>query len=406
MATLQAKRIKDALAKVRRVGRIEEPVTIAGCEVTLQNLSPTELEDALHEIQDLEDVAYAHAYQMEQICRSIIEIDGQDLRDVDFVEDEVAAGQFVLEVVLANQAAAEALATQLRGQKLSPSIMPTEAGTKTVKLERHHWLRENVLKTWSREALGVTWRKFAEVLIKADAVTKNGVAFLVPDETVEDRYRRLLNDLQETEEELPDEFVAKILDDAGLIKKSRREELEAANERLREVPQEAPQAASAAPRTHPDVPPVVSEPSHEAAVKEADAQQAMASRKRLNEQGGSTIPVPTPPAETIAVSAGPRAKVPDQIRQAAMQNTQGITAVPPGTGIPTRAGRASEIAALEAQVDPAVVDRAVPPPTSRGNSEEIPELAHKAKTIDEQNLRSILDRPPVIGINPKFKPRF
>ncbi len=398
MATVQAKRIKDALQKVRRVGRIEEAVTIAGCEVTLQNLSPDEFEAALSAIEGLEDVAYAHAYQMEQVSRAILEVNGQDLREADYIEDEVPAGHYVLELVFPNKVAADTVAGKLREQKLNVTVTEvTDGAPKTVKVERHQWLQENLLKTWSREALTVAWRKFTEVLIKADAEAKKGVNFLVPDETAEEKYRRLLSELRETEDELPDELIHQVLGEAGLLKKSRQEELDAVNERLAQVQKPVPEVpAPAAPvvgERVPGGPPPV------------DVQQAMAARTPLNNQSGP-VPVPAPPAGSTPVSASPRAKVPDQVRRAAMQNTQGIQSRHAESGgIQTRRpNRAAEIAALEGQVDPTIADEtaAVMSPSA---PVPVTELSHRGEGIDERGFRSILDQPPAVGVNPKFHPR-
>lgn len=410
MATLQAKRIKDALQKVRRVGRIEEAVNIAGCDLVLQNLDPDEFEASLRETQGLEDVAFANAYQMEQVCRAIIEIDGQDLREADLIEDEVPAGSFVLELVMPNKAAAEAVAAKLREQKLNATVMEVDPSvTKTVKFERARWLRDNILKTWGREALTVAWRKFSEVLIKADEKAKTGVHFLIPDETAEEKYRRLLNDMREAEDELPNDLIHKLLDDAGLLKKAHREELDAVDARMSKVQEDKPaeaQQSPAAPVQKPATPPqpTPAPVTHTPPGEPPEAvRQAMEARQPMNQTAAE---VPTPPRGAVPVSAAPRVQVPAQIRQAAMQNTQGIaSAQQEGSGITTRrAGRANEIAALEGQLDPSLADdQAQVAAPSRGA--EVPELSHKGQGVDERGLKSIIDRPPVAGVNRKFQPR-
>lgn len=417
MATLQAKRIKDALQKVKKVGRIEESTTILGCEITLQNLSPPEFEAALTAIEGLEDVAYAHAYQLEQVSRSLVQIDGTDLRDVEYIEDEVPVGHYILELVLPNKAMAEQVAGKLREQKFNPTItQQPDGGTKTFKQERHKWLQENVLKDWGREAMTVAWRKFTEVLIKADESAKKGVSFLIPDETAEDKFRRLLNDLKETEGDLPDEMTNRILDEAGFMKKTVREVLDRASEQLGLLRTPVPSEEEASEPTAP-APPPAQPASHVAPAAPPEAvQQAMASRTRMNQQGAD-IPIPAQPVETIPVSATPRVKVPDQIRRAAMQNTQGVVGGPqpvpqvvsqaqePGGGISTRRqNRAAEIAALEAQADPTLLDQegvpAMGPPQA-----EVAELSHNVQPIDPKGFGSIFNKPPVVGMNRKFRPR-
>jgi len=426
MATLKATRIKEALAKVQKVGRIEEAFTVSGCELVLQNLSPTDFEQALQAIEGLEDVAYAYAFQLEQVSRGLVEINGQDLRDVDFIEDEVPVGTYVLEVVLPNKALAESVAAKLREQKLTATITQQEGGgTKTVKLERHRWLQENILKGWGREALAVAWRKFTEVLVKADEEAKKGVTFLVPDETAEEKYRRLMNELRETEDELPDELINRVLDENGLMKKALRQELDAANERLTRLDQrvENPvQEAEAPPIVTP--PPSVPQgrgPVPQEAPPEA-VQRAMEAMPRLNEHN---VNIPTPPrsGDRPTVSATPRPQVPDQIRRAAFQNTQGMQRQAPqpqpqpqpqqGPGIHTRRpGRAGEIAAEMAAMealDPAMAAEATgatgQPAMVPHQQQNVPELSGQEKGVDPGQFKANLDRPPMAGINRKFVKR-
>ena len=74
MATLQATRILEALEKAKRVGRIEEAVTIDGCSLVLQNLTPDDYEAINDELEGLEDIEYLHAFQAGHVARSIVEL--------------------------------------------------------------------------------------------------------------------------------------------------------------------------------------------------------------------------------------------------------------------------------------------------------------------------------------------
>lgn len=399
MATLQAKRIKDALQKFRKVGRIEDTTQIAGCDVTFTNLTQTEFEAAFAAMEGLTDVAYANAYQMEQVCRSIIEIDGQDLRDVDYIEDEVPVGHYVVELALPNKAAADSVAAKLREQKLTVSItQQTTDQTKTVKVERQQWLKTNVLETWGREAITVAWRKFTEMSLKADDHAKKGVHFMVPDEQPEDRFRRLLDELREAESELPDELVNAVLSDAGLLKKARREELEAAHAKLTQVGEAQPSPEPVAPP--PPTPVTPPSPPVERVAPGApplSVQQAMLNRQRLNQQS-IDVPVPVPAPEAVPVPAVPRVVVPPQIRKAAAQNAQNLQGNEPSMN-----ARASEIAALESldAGTPALEVHRLP-----GRQDDaVIDLSHPQTGIDAKGLHGIIDRPPVAGINPRFRPR-
>jgi len=371
MATISSKRIKSVLDKVRRVGRVEDTVTVSGCDLTLQNLSPKEFEDALQEIEGLEDIAYAHAFQVSQISRAIVSIDGCDLREGDFVEDEVP-NQFVVSALLPTEPAAIELAERLQKEGIPVASVAPE-GSKLVKLERHRWLQDNVLKDWGRETLVVVWRKFTELLVKAEDKAKNGVTFLVPDETAEDHYRRLLNELKETEEDLPAELINKLLGDAGLLQRSTVEELEAANERV---------AKLATGPVEPElVEQIVARPSQGVVVVPEAVQQQAASRQPLNT---NAVALTSPREEPQP----PPVIVPEEVRVAAVQNMQGMSS------------RASQIAALEGQfID--VLNTAPPGPSKPAT---VAELSTNAETPDPSKLE--IDTPPPVGVNPRFNPRY
>lgn len=433
MATLQATRIRDALAKARGVGRIEEPLTIAGCEVVLQNLTPHEFESILSEIEDLEDAEYAFAYQINHVARSVVELNGQDLRDVEFIEDEVPAGAYLVQIEAPSEAAAKNIVAKLKEAKLEAQVIPPDGSeTRVVKLERYQWIRDYVLSTWTKEALMVGWRKFMELLVTADEKAKEGIQFRIPDETAEERFRRLLDELRQTSEELPDEMVDNLLGENNLIRKSSQEELDQVNERLeamRQAPQqppEEPQAPAQAP-----APSVASQAPQGAPVAlqqppEA-VQAAMAGRQPLNTQP-TTAPAPPASPQRNVQSAQRKAAVPVHIRQAAYENSTGIgrgdapvlgseePAIQGGTqpaqrqpvtgGIPTRAERSAQIAQLEAQVDPTVVQADVPAaPVRQPPQQEVRELAKPQEPMDSKQIASIVDKPPVVGVNKKFNPR-
>lgn len=332
MAVLQAKKLKAALEKAKKVGLVEEAVTVAGCQIVLRSLTPDEYEAISEEGKDLEELAYLNAFQIGHLARSIVEIDGVDLRDVDFVEVE------------------------------------DEETSKVIKLEKHAWLRDTILRTWSREAIISSWRKLLEVMALSEAKAKEGITFTIAEETDEEKFRRLLAEMLESTAELPPDLVIRILDDGGLILKSTKAELEEATEKLSDLgtPEvSAPKFIS--PEEVPEQSPV-------------DAEALMQNRTPLN-QGVADVPVP----QTVGpISASRRAEVPEAIRQAAVP-TQSLS-------------RAAQIAALEGEaldVPPAALQ-------APGASEAV-EL-RRAGPMDTKEVETILDKPPMAGINPRYSP--
>lgn len=417
MATRSASKIRESLKKAQNVGCIEESVDIAGCSIVLRNLRPEEYPAILQDLEDVPEEEYVFAYQLENVSRSIVEVNGEDLRDVAFIEDEVPSGVFQLICQLPSEAAASAISKKLREEfKVKSTIVPPQeegdTSTRLVKTERHEWLRKNVLATWSKEALVVSWRKFSELLAKADEKAKEGVKFHIPDETDEQKVRRLLEEMAEASEDLPNELLDRILGEAGLLRKANKEELDVAAERLAAVRDTSPASSAPAPVAAPADPPVQSAPP--------DAEALMRNRQPLNQQYTS----PPQPAQPSPTPAQTRAQVPDNIRQAAVLNTASVNPsmvdatsgrpeAPPlarwaghDEDAPAQGSRSSKIAALESLDGLEDVGPPVASPFARPRPltpEEIPVHSEKSAPVDPKGLMSIVEKPPVVGINPRFK---
>jgi len=401
MATLQATKVLEALRKAKRVGRVEDEVVIDGCQLVMQNLSPEDYDSINRETDELEEMEFLHAYQIGHVSRAIVEIGGQDLRNMDFIEDEVPAGAWAVAAYVAGKDLAEKFADEIKKAGGKATVLPPEdGGTRSIKLERHEWLRDNILSSWGREAVVVAWRKFAELLQEADEKAKDGIKFKIPDETPEEQFRRLLGEIKEIEEDLPSELVKGILGDAGFLSKSSTEELEAVNQRLKAMgtPEAAPQPAqepAQEPAPAPE-PPTTPEPQKAPERPPEPPQQApaaspadlMRGRTPVSQQVGHGV-VPQTASSTSAARAP---KVPEQLRRAAEANAVSV-------------GRTAKIAALEAQADPTLAAALGDQPPQRPAPEEVAVLSKKAAPIDGGAIKDIVDRPPPAGINPRFKPK-
>lgn len=361
MATLNAKRIKEALNKAKKVGRVEEAVAIMGCELMLQVLGPDEYDAIVEETSDLDGNEFLHAYQLGHLCRAIVEIDGVDLRGVDYVEDEVPSNAYLVSVIAGSEAAAKQIVQALKEKGLQASMAPpsdSEDDVRTIKVERHEWLRDTILREWGREALSVAWRKFTELLISADRKAKEGVTFLLPDESAEEKFRRHVSEMKELEDELPPELVTKLLEEYGYMPRSTPEELAEVARRMQEFQREQEQLVS-------------EEASEEPTEEEVRAQELMRRRTPVHQQA---VAQPTPaPSKVESPQEGP-----------SDENAR---------------SRSDQIAALE--MDPALeaaLSEAPPKPRSR----EVPVLSSNLEPVDPKRAQSIIDTPPVVGINPRF----
>lgn len=337
MATLQLKKIAAALAKAQGVGQVEEDATIAGCRVVLRSLRPDEYEQIHADTAEKEDLAYLNAYRIEHLARSIVELNGEDLRSVDYVEVEGEDG-------------------------------------KPINIERHEFLKTYVLGTWGREAVDTAFRKFNDVVQKADKASAEGVHFDTPDETSEDKYRRLLTELRDAEGELPMDLALRLLEEAGYTKRASQQDFDAAEERLRNMatvteakivePEAVPPPVEPTPAPRPQAPPPSPLPAPPAPMsRPASAEELMRVRQPVHGQVSTPTPAPTRP-----------------------------------TGTPPPLTRSQQIA-LEEGLDPSALDGSV---TIQGGT-EIPEVQPQPK-LDAKAASAILDRPPVGGQNRRFRP--
>lgn len=342
MKIISAKKLSEALSKAQGVGLVEESFTICNCEIVLRNLIPDQYEAIVNETKELEDMAFMHAYQRAHVARSIVEINGMDLRDVKFVEVE-------------------------EEDPKKPDHV------RTIKIELHNWINKYVLGSWSKEAILVAFRKVGDVVSQAEEKAKEGIQFLTPEETPEEKFRRIVGELREAEEDLPVEVVSHIMHEAGYLRKSTSEEVAAVDERLSRLAAEQAQQVEEAP-VEPPPPPEPVQPSA------PTPQELMARRAPLNR-----IPVQTPPV--------PRAEPQELTR---------VAPVAPPVPPTTPAARSSKIAALEGEaLDDEAIAMAGPPGLRH---QEVAELSHKAEPMNPKAFGSIVEQPPVGGVNPRYRP--
>jgi hypothetical protein len=359
MGTISAKSLDASLEQARGVGIVEEKFTLGDCEVTLRNLRPSEYEAVLNACKDEDDLAYLNAFQIGHISRAIQELNGVSLRDVDFVECE------------------------------EPD--PKKPGqVRTIKREKHDWLQKNVLNTWGKEGIYNCYRKFSDVVTMAETKSRQGIVFLTPDETAEERFRRLTNELKELETEVPPALVVSILQESGYApytEPADRAALGKLDELSRGQESEAPSTATAP-----------AEPE----TRTVQASDGLRNRVPLNQQVDvDAVPVPpTPPqAPTPSVSAP-------------------IVTPPPTPPQAVMSKRSADFLAQEAEFDEelrASLPVGVVPP----GGVVAPEYARMANTppervaavldkpqrdhTDPQAFGAIIEKPPTGGLNPKFQ---
>lgn len=370
MGILSARSLTQALSQARHIGLTEESFVVGDTSVVVRNLRPDQYDAIFKECQGLADVEYLNTWQMAHVCRAICELNGQDLRDVQYVEDE------------------------------EPD--PKRAGQmKLVKHELHAWLRKNVISTWAREVVYIVYRKVADAIEAAEKRAQDGITFRVDDESAEDKFRRLIGELKELEAEVPERILDTVLKDNGYMRRATMDEIEVAEQKLAKVAEKIEQTKAGAPEEAPAAPPV--ETSQAPTVPESapvPAQRTQAGppspermaqllrqRQPMNQQPeAASMPQPSAQAQS-PVPAGPP------------------QSAPPVHAVPQAAlgGRTAEHAALEGGFPD--FPPGTPAPVNLQPQPTVPEVrVGSGVKLDPNAAQTILDTPPVGGINPRFRP--
>ncbi len=360
MATFKAKKFREALKKAKNVGRAEDSVTIDGCTIVLQSLTPEMHDDIRAETEDAEDGIFNLGFQLATVCRAIVEIEGQDLRNVEVVEDDVPAGNYVLTMSIPNEVKALTLRDQLQSQGVSVNLIPPSAGTdeRTILMERHEWIRQQ-LSTWSREAINVAFRKSLDVLAMGEARANQDVKFTYVGETNEEKYRRLLTELKEVEGSLPEDLVVNTLGEVGYLLKTSTDELQRVASQLNSIETQQPTTTQKPVKTSEFT--VASDPPAPI--------QISSNPERTDPLLQDRVPM-NQPAQPAPV------RVPTQLRNEPMSEL--------------RAARLAEMEGVEELYKNA---QSLQEPTV---------LSHNQQGINGAEVAAIIDQPPPSGINPKF----
>lgn len=359
MRSIAAKTIDNAIKKAQDLGIEEESFVVGDCEVILRNLRPDEYTAVDKEVENLEGREYANQFQRGQISRAIVEVNGVDLRDVDFVECE------------------------------EPDPKDSTK-TKTIRRERHDWVFRNVVSTWSSEIVWVAFRKFLDVVSVAEKKGSTGVRFIVPEETDEEKFRRLMGEAKEIEDNVPPLLVTKILEEHGYMLRSHL------NTEKSDV---APDAAEA--------PPNPESQGHDLATAlrtriPLSQQSIMAPAASVSEPAPqkSSVPVKSVPPQVPQgpvpgpMPSAPSARVLDRTSQIA------ATLAEEPVGLEDQDLRASP---PQAVTPPGVLGPAVLQPTPDEDYPARPVLQTRQVQPNPSEMQASIDRPPAGGMNPMFR---
>lgn len=337
MKVLKASRLKAVLDRARNAGQVEESATIAGLDLVFSSLQPEAYNAILEELKDVPENSYALCYQIEHVCRSIVAVDGESFRDVNFIESD-----------------------------------PSEAGGPLIKVERHQWLKDNLVSTWSREMVQIAFRKVLDAIQGAEDKAAAGVKFRVEAESDEEKYRRLLTELKEVGTELPNDMREAILKEEGLLLAASKAELEDLEVRARawapdpsSAEKDAAEGSTSVPSSSPDpvkAPQQLVNAADPLAMTElAPSANVDLSRRIPLNQTPIHDPVPVASSEQTAVAANRRSPPPpsDQVHDLS---------------------RSDRVAAIESDVV----------------------LLEREPPVDPERAKTILDKPPVSGVNSKY----
>lgn len=358
---IAAKQLRDALTKAQGVGIVEEEFNLGDLPLTVQSLRPDQHEAILADCEGLDDLVYLHTYQRAHVARALVEVGGLDLRGVEYVEDEV---------------------TDDKGK------------VRKARVERHAWLTLNVLSTWGREAIYTAFRKVNDAIEKAERVAKEGITFLTPEETDEEKVRRLLGEAKDVIDTLPALLRRRVLEDHGLIEQSTAAEIKAAQEKLDQV-KRAEEGLADNPMD--EAPP--------AADPEPTAEDLDVLRQGVRQAQAVSPPPAAPPARqplnrTVDIGEVGTRIAPNQ----------------PGAPSGPMSARAAEAAAHAADLErelglPTVATAAGSPgapPVPEGVERSAPVELRGRPVVDPvqqaKDAASIIDQPPPAGINARWRP--
>ena len=407
MGTISARKIEASLAKARDIGYVEEPFVIGDVSMVMCNLRPDQYSAIYKETEELEDAGHVFGFQKSHICRSIIGINGTDLRGVDYVEVE----------------------EQQKDPKTKEPLFDAAGApvVKLVKLELHEYIRDHILSGWRKEAILVGWRKFLDVIKMAEDKSKEGVKFVLPEETPEETFRRAVATVRESMQGVPEPIIESVLEEAGLMRISTAEEIkkamavtdqlardqEAAARAEQGQEQEPQQPSPQPPQAAPQQPPLAPPPPG-ARVRQATVEEIMARRQPLNQDA---VNVAQPNQEPIM------ARAPVQAQPVQPPPVEGATAVRAAQQSQRIANVEQDAVNMEIPLpppgDPTMTQRHVVPgqqqrpvPTTQPNAphlqtirpQEVPLLSQKGREhVNMQEFAKHVNQPPKAGINPRFR---
>lgn len=336
MTTISASSISGALARAKGTGQVEEAVCIDGTDLVFRSLTAQEnleLTASMAEVPDGPE--YMAHFQLENVSRSLVEVNGVDLRECLFI-----------------------------------SISPDK------KVEKHQYLKDELLSTWSKEAVYVACRKVLDLAEMADAKAQEGVSFKLEAETHEDELHRLLSKARDVGADVPDDIKEAILREYGFAPAVSEEELAQLREQetawFKQEQEKAQQASFE---------------------DELEAQQTSVSLEFIGDPRLEQTPRPQ---EQAPVEVRP-ARAPQQVVQALdltqrkPLNTEPVQVVP--------GSKAAQIATELAELN--TLGLAESKTASVGVVEHAP-------VVLERSVRQapvepvVLDEPPAGGINPRF----
>lgn len=217
MRTEIGKRLADALKKASTIGIIEEDLDIENSVITIQTLPSEEYGHIVSDLEEVPEAHYMHEFYMRHVARALVGVDGTSLKDVDFVETEVPSGAYLVVAQVGSDKRAQALKDVLKKEGVKAQIVPPDPEeVRTIKVPRHEWVLDNVVRGWSNEVLTVVAQKFLELRETAEKRARSTVKFSTPSETPEEKFRRLLIELQEVSDNIPPQLRDSIIKAEGL----------------------------------------------------------------------------------------------------------------------------------------------------------------------------------------------
>lgn len=181
---VQQRNLESSIKSAFQIGVEEsEPFTVLGVQFVIRNLAEPEWADAISfEADELTDFQATSMLRYRLLAKALQEVNGFSLRELSSVEMDT-----------------------------------TEEGEEPQVVEKETYLIQHLFPTWIGEVHEIVYAKFLDHSRWVESRAKDGIKFFTPQETPEQKFRALLTEARDLQNNIPYDLAKKILEDTGFV---------------------------------------------------------------------------------------------------------------------------------------------------------------------------------------------